>query len=73
MCLPPWSADGNYLISCGGDKTLKLWSASRGTLLKTYSGHGYEVLDADGYDAGHIFLSTPMQDKYDIYDIKYTI
>uniref|UniRef100_A0A3B4UI62 WD repeat domain-containing protein 83 n=1 Tax=Seriola dumerili TaxID=41447 RepID=A0A3B4UI62_SERDU len=43
-----FNADGNYLLSCGSDKSLKLWSVSRGTLLKTYSGHGYEVLDADG-------------------------
>ena len=31
-----------------GDKTLKLWNPLRGTLLRTYSGHGYEVLDAAG-------------------------
>ncbi|XP_066563819.1 WD repeat domain-containing protein 83 [Amia ocellicauda] len=43
-----FNADGNYVLSCGSDKTLRLWSASRGALLKTYSGHGYEVLDADG-------------------------
>ncbi|XP_061535092.1 WD repeat domain-containing protein 83 [Phycodurus eques] len=43
-----FNVDGQYLLSCGGDKSLKLWSGSRGTLLKTYSGHGYEVLDADG-------------------------
>lgn len=49
-CLSPCSADGNYLLSCGSDKSLKLWSVSRGTLLKTYSGHGYEVLDADGWE-----------------------
>uniref|UniRef100_A0A3B3WZ20 WD repeat domain-containing protein 83 n=1 Tax=Poecilia mexicana TaxID=48701 RepID=A0A3B3WZ20_9TELE len=46
-----FNVDGNYLLSCGSDKSLKLWSVGRGTLLKTYSGHGYEVLDADGsYD-----------------------
>uniref|UniRef100_A0A669BM49 WD repeat domain-containing protein 83 n=2 Tax=Oreochromis TaxID=8139 RepID=A0A669BM49_ORENI len=50
-----FNIDGNYLLSCGSDKSLKLWSASRGTLLKTYSGHGYEVLDADGsYDNSQI-------------------
>lgn len=42
------SADGNYLLSCGSDKSLKLWSVGSGTLLKTYAGHGYDVLDADG-------------------------
>ncbi|KAJ8363021.1 hypothetical protein SKAU_G00118520 [Synaphobranchus kaupii] len=50
-----FNADGNYLLSCGGDKTLRLWSVSRGTLLKTYSGHGYEVLDVDcSYDNSHL-------------------
>lgn len=43
------SADGNYLLSCGSDKSLKLWSVGSGTLLKTYAGHGYDVLDADGW------------------------
>lgn len=42
-----FNLDGNYFLSCGSDKSLKLWSSSRGTLLKVYSGHGYEVLDAD--------------------------
>ncbi|KAF4097810.1 hypothetical protein G5714_021818 [Onychostoma macrolepis] len=46
-----FNADGNYVLTCGGDKSLKLWSVSRGTLLKTYTGHGYEVLDVDcSYD-----------------------
>ncbi|XP_028829242.1 WD repeat domain-containing protein 83 [Denticeps clupeoides] len=46
-----FNVDGNYLLTCGSDKTLRLWSVGRGTLLKTYTGHGYEVLDADGsYD-----------------------
>lgn len=40
--------DGNYCLTCGSDKTLKLWNPYRGILLKTYLGHGYEVLDAQG-------------------------
>lgn len=50
-----FNADGNYMLSCGSDKSLKLWSVSQGTHLKTYSGHGYEVLDADSsYDNSQI-------------------
>lgn len=47
---PAWCSpvDGNYCLTCGSDKTLKLWNPLRGTLLRTYSGHGYEVLDAAG-------------------------
>nr|XP_033781363.1 WD repeat domain-containing protein 83 [Geotrypetes seraphini] len=46
-----FNVDGNYCLTCGSDKSLKLWNPHKGTLLKTYSGHGYEVLDAAGsYD-----------------------
>ena len=38
--------NGNYCMTCGSDKLLKLWNPHRGALLKTYAGHGYEVLDA---------------------------
>lgn len=47
ICICVFLADGNYALTCGSDKSLKLWSVSRGTLLKTYTGHGYEVLEAD--------------------------
>ena len=32
-----------FNIEGGADKSLKLWNPNRGSLLKTYSGHGYEV------------------------------
>lgn len=40
--------DGNYCLTCGSDKLLKLWNPHKAVLLKTYGGHGYEVLDAVG-------------------------
>ncbi|XP_023230264.1 WD repeat domain-containing protein 83-like [Centruroides sculpturatus] len=43
-----FNVDGNYSLTCGSDKTLKLWNPFTGTLLQSYSGHGYEVLDAQG-------------------------
>ncbi|TWW59051.1 WD repeat domain-containing protein 83 [Takifugu flavidus] len=50
-----FNVDGNYLLSCGSDKSLKLWSVKQGTVLKTYTGHGYEVLDADSsYDSSQV-------------------
>ena len=42
------SADGGFCLTAGSDKTLKLWNPYRGTHLKTYMGHGHEVLDAAG-------------------------
>lgn len=49
-CIICVSVDGNYCITAAADKTVKLWNPhkDKGLLLKTYSGHGYEVLDACG-------------------------
>lgn len=42
-------------MTCGGDKSLKLWNPERELILKTYMGHGGEVLDAcSSSDNSHI-------------------
>ncbi|KAK3933329.1 WD repeat domain-containing protein 83 [Frankliniella fusca] len=43
-----FNVDGEYCLTCGSDKKLKLWNPYRNLLLKTYAGHGNEVLDACG-------------------------
>ncbi|KAL1138469.1 hypothetical protein AAG570_008532 [Ranatra chinensis] len=43
-----FNVDGSYCLSCGSDKTIKLWNPHKGLLLKTYEGHGNEVLDSCG-------------------------
>jgi mitogen-activated protein kinase organizer 1 len=40
-----YSANGAYALSCGKDRTVRLWSLSKRALLKTYDGHGHEVRD----------------------------
>ncbi|XP_068658981.1 uncharacterized protein [Aristolochia californica] len=40
-----FNADGNYCLSCGKDRTLRLWNPHRGIHVKTYKGHGREVRD----------------------------
>ncbi|GIL53984.1 hypothetical protein Vafri_9542 [Volvox africanus] len=37
---------GSYCVSCGKDRTVRLWNPHNGVLVKTYVGHGYEVRDA---------------------------
>ncbi len=39
------SVDGQYCMTCGSDKIIKLWNPRGAVLLKSYTGHGYEVLD----------------------------
>lgn len=41
-----FNGDGEYCLTCGSDKTIKLWNPHRSLELKTYHGHGNEVLDA---------------------------
>lgn len=58
--------DGEYCLTCGSDKSVKLWNPYRGALLKTYSGHGYEVLDAQSscdsrYIAHGVFTSNDIK------------
>lgn len=40
--------DGNYCMTCGSNKSIKLWNAPRKLLIKKYTGHGYDVLDVAG-------------------------
>ncbi len=39
-----FNKDGNYCITCGNDKTVKLWNPYKKLKLQTYSGHSQEVL-----------------------------
>ncbi|KAF6212938.1 hypothetical protein GE061_010651 [Apolygus lucorum] len=52
-----FNIDGMYCITCGSDKTLKLWNPHRGLFLKNYSGHGSDVMDACGSSDSSQILS----------------
>ena len=54
VCTNYPAVDGNYCLTCGSDKSVKLWNPHSGLLLKTYMGHGQEVLDADRLDSAEI-------------------
>lgn len=40
--------DGNYCLTCGSDKSIKLWNPDKCLLMKTYTGHGLDVFDVTG-------------------------
>ncbi|KAL5111742.1 WD repeat domain-containing protein 83 [Taenia crassiceps] len=40
-----FNADGQYCLTAGGNRSIRLWNPVMGRLLKTYIGHGGEVSD----------------------------
>ena len=65
-----FNKDGNYCITCGADKTVKLWNPYKQLKLQTYAGHNQEVLDAD-CSSDHCFICTGSADKAVLYfDVK---
>lgn len=40
-----FNSDGQYCLTAGGNRTIRLWNPEVGRLLKTYTGHGGEVSD----------------------------
>ena len=40
--------DGNYCLSCGADRKVKLINPETGLMIKAYAGHGEEIADATG-------------------------
>ncbi|KAJ4897257.1 WD40 repeat protein [Raphanus sativus] len=40
-----FNGDGNYALTCGKDRTIRLWNPHRGILIKTYKSHGREIGD----------------------------
>lgn len=40
-----FNADGQYCLTAGGNRSIRLWNPVAGRLLKTYIGHGGEVSD----------------------------
>ncbi|CAF2638258.1 unnamed protein product [Rotaria sp. Silwood2] len=40
-----YNIDGNYCLTSGSDRTIKLWKPDSSLAIKTYTGHSQEVLD----------------------------
>ena len=44
MCVS-FNKDGNYCLSGGQDRSVRLWNPTKGTIIKTYNAHAHVVLD----------------------------
>lgn len=40
-----YNSDGNYCLTCGQDRIIKLWNPVKGLCIKSYIGHGHDVFD----------------------------
>jgi len=47
-----------YILTGGQDRTVRLWNASLGTEIKTFTAHGYEVLSITVYGFVYFILFT---------------
>uniref|UniRef100_A0AC35TIX8 WD_REPEATS_REGION domain-containing protein n=1 Tax=Rhabditophanes sp. KR3021 TaxID=114890 RepID=A0AC35TIX8_9BILA len=52
-----FNTDGRYAITCGSDKTIKLWNPYTGLHLNTYSGEVGDILDACSSNDNSLILS----------------
>ncbi|KHN87942.1 WD repeat domain-containing protein 83 [Toxocara canis] len=65
-----FNVDGNYCLSCGADKTVKLWNPYTGVMLKTYTGTGWEVLDAQGSCDNSLILAGGFDKQLTVFDVE---
>ena len=47
VCVYNKTQDSQFVLSGGQDRTIRLWNASKGTHIKSFESHGYEVLSID--------------------------
>ena len=63
------SPDGNYVVSCSKDKTVKVWDASNGTCLRTLVGHTANIKSVDISDDGNKIVSGGDDSTIKVWDI----
>lgn len=61
-----YNVDGNYCLTCGSDRKIKLFNPKSGLMIKLYAGHGDEVNDVAG-SCDSSFILSGSSDKSIIY------
>ncbi|VDN59134.1 unnamed protein product [Dracunculus medinensis] len=65
-----FNVDGNYCMTCGADKTVKLWNPYKQILLKIYTGTGWEILDAQSSSDNSSILAGGLDKQLTIFDVE---
>lgn len=65
-----FNADGQYAITCGSDRTIKLWRPSKLLQLKCYRGHSAEVTDSEAKRDNSQFVSCSNDKSVIVWDVE---
>ena len=61
MCIN-LSPDGKSIVSCGYDKTIKIWNIENGGEIKTFNGHK-DIVQSVSYSPDQKFIISGSKDK----------
>jgi mitogen-activated protein kinase organizer 1 len=64
-----WNQKGEYLLSGGTDKTIKLWNPFKSLLLREFQGHGNDILDITITKDNSAFVSASADKRVNIWDV----
>ncbi|KAI9151029.1 hypothetical protein H9P43_009644 [Blastocladiella emersonii ATCC 22665] len=64
-----FDATGGYVLTGGADKTLRLWNAGDRRLVKSFLGHGWEILDVDIAKDSSMFASCGGDKSVFVWDV----
>eukprot|EP00730_Choanoeca_flexa_P019245 TRINITY_DN9394_c0_g1_i2.p1 TRINITY_DN9394_c0_g1~~TRINITY_DN9394_c0_g1_i2.p1 ORF type:complete len:306 (+),score=61.90 TRINITY_DN9394_c0_g1_i2:2-919(+) len=64
-----FNRDGQYCLTCGKDRMVRLWNPHSQLLIKTYKGHGLEVNDADCATDNGRFISGSTDKSLLLWDV----
>jgi mitogen-activated protein kinase organizer 1 len=65
-----FNKDGQYAITCGSDRTIKLWRPSKLLQLKCYRGHSAEVVDGETKQDNSQFISCSNDKSVIVWDVE---
>lgn len=64
-----FTPDGNYILSAGKDKTIRIWETATGNLVRILNGHTSEIKQIDVSEDGKLAVSGSFDETIKVWDI----